>query len=171
MTCLPVLSNAVCPCHRLQVVLRIEVAVVEDDGVCGSQVETLTTTLGAQQKHKRVRVVVELTDCQVAFLGSHRTIQTLVWVVYGAERPTDTRLTAFFPDQPRQASTRKAKPIWIVMKQEMMGWQWHQLDYVQIIFTSLQTDIHSSTSFFTDRMFFQGPINQQCQTTACTGSL
>jgi len=25
------------------------------------------------------------------------------------------------------------------MKQEMMGWQWHQLDYVQIICTSLQT--------------------------------
>jgi len=99
--CLPVLSNAVCSCHRLQVVLRIEVAVVEDDSVSAGQVETLTTTLGAQQKHKRVRVVVELADCQVAFLGSHRPIQTLVWVVYRVERPTDTRLMAFFPDQPR----------------------------------------------------------------------
>jgi len=26
------------------------------------------------------------------------------------------------------------------MKQEMMGWQWHQLDHMQIIYTSLQTD-------------------------------
>jgi len=26
------------------------------------------------------------------------------------------------------------------MKQEMMGWQWHQLDHMQIICTSLQTD-------------------------------
>jgi len=27
----------------------------------------------------------------------------------------------------------------------MMGWQWHQLDHMQIICTSLQTDNHTST--------------------------
>jgi len=32
------------------------------------------------------------------------------------------------------------------MKQEMVGWEWHQLDHVQIICTSLQTDNHASTS-------------------------
>jgi len=32
------------------------------------------------------------------------------------------------------------------MKQEMMGWQWHQLDYMQIICISLQTHNHVSTS-------------------------
>jgi len=32
------------------------------------------------------------------------------------------------------------------MQQEMMGWQWHQLDHEQIICTSLQTDNHASTS-------------------------
>jgi len=32
------------------------------------------------------------------------------------------------------------------MKQEVMGWQWHQLDHMQIIYTSLQTDNHTSTS-------------------------
>jgi len=32
------------------------------------------------------------------------------------------------------------------MKQEMTGWQWHQLDRVQIICTLLQTDNHASTS-------------------------
>jgi len=26
------------------------------------------------------------------------------------------------------------------MKQEMTGWQWHQLDHMQIICTSLETD-------------------------------
>jgi len=32
------------------------------------------------------------------------------------------------------------------MKQEMMGWQWHQLDHMQIICTSsLHTDNHAST--------------------------
>jgi len=28
----------------------------------------------------------------------------------------------------------------------MMGWQWHQLDHMQIICISLQTDNHASTS-------------------------
>jgi len=32
------------------------------------------------------------------------------------------------------------------MKQEMTGWQWHQLDRMQINCTSLQTDNHASTS-------------------------
>jgi len=32
------------------------------------------------------------------------------------------------------------------MKQEMIGWQWHQLDHMQIIYTSVQTDNHASTS-------------------------
>ena len=49
----------------------------------------------------------------------------------------------------------------------MMGWQCHQLDHMQIICTSLQTDDHASTSplsFFTGRMTFLPP-NQQCQCT------
>jgi len=53
------------------------------------------------------------------------------------------------------------------MKQEMMGWQWHQLDHMQIICTSLQTDNHASTSqlkFFTGWMPFLPP-NQQHQST------
>jgi len=41
---------------------------------------------------------------------------------------------------------QKGKPFWILLEQKMMGWQWHQLDHVQIIWTSLQTDNHSSTS-------------------------
>jgi len=32
------------------------------------------------------------------------------------------------------------------MKQEMTGWQWHQLDHMQIICTLLQRDNHASTS-------------------------
>ena len=33
--------------------------------------------------------------------------------------------------------TIKFKPIWIVLEQEIMGWQWHQLDHMQIICTLL----------------------------------
>ena len=31
------------------------------------------------------------------------------------------------------------------MNQEMTGWQWHQLDHMQIIWSSLQTDNYAST--------------------------
>ena len=55
-------------------------------------------------------------------------------------RQTDACSTAFFSWQPRKAGTRKVKSIWIIVKQEMMGWQWHQLDHMQIICTPLQTD-------------------------------
>jgi len=34
---------------------------------------------------------------------------------------THTRLTAFFPGLPRSASTRKVKPIWILLKQETVS--------------------------------------------------
>jgi len=41
---------------------------------------------------------------------------------------------------------QKGKPFWTLLKQEMMGWQWHQLDHMQISCTSLQKDNHTSTS-------------------------
>jgi len=41
---------------------------------------------------------------------------------------------------------QKGKPFWILLEQEMMGCQWHQLDYMQIICNSPQTDNHASTS-------------------------
>ena len=41
---------------------------------------------------------------------------------------------------------QKDKPFWILLKQEMMGWQWHQLNHMQIICTSLHTDNHANTS-------------------------
>jgi len=50
------------------------------------------------------------------------------------------------------------------MKQEMMGWQWHQLDHMQIICASLQTDNNAIAQFFAGRMLFLTPI-QQCQIT------
>jgi len=37
-----------------------------------------------------------------------------------------------------ERSLFQVKPFWIVTKQEMTRWQWHQLDHMQIIFTSLR---------------------------------
>jgi len=46
-------------------------------------------------------------------------------------------------------------------KQEIMGWQWHQLDHMQIICTSLQTDNYASTSSLN---FLQARCSSWCQT-------
>ena len=40
---------------------------------------------------------------------------------------------------------QKGKPFWILLEQEVMGWQWHQLEHIQIICSSLQTENRAST--------------------------
>jgi len=69
---------------------------------------------------------------------------------------TRNHLTAFFPEQPGQAGTGRINHSGL-SEAEMMGWQWHQLDYMQVICTSLQTDIHASISvlFFSERLLKQ----------------
>jgi len=49
----------------------------------------------------------------------------------------------------------------MLLQQEMMGWQWHQLDHMQIICTSLQTGNAGQMPFL--------PPNQQHQSTEGTG--
>jgi len=48
----------------------------------------------------------------------------------------------------------------------VLGWQWHQLDHIQTICTSLQTDNHTNTSSlnFTGWILFLTP-NQQHHST------
>ena len=40
----------------------------------------------------------------------------------------------------------ESKLFWILMKQEVMGWQWHRLNHMKNICTMLQTNNHASTS-------------------------
>jgi len=47
------------------------------------------------------------------------------------------------------------------MKQEMMGWQYHQLDHMQIICTLLQTDNRASIS---SQNFWQAGCSSWCPT-------
>ena len=47
----------------------------------------------------------------------------------------------------------------------ILGWQWHQLDHMQTICTSLQTDNHTNTLInFTGQMLLL-TLSQQCQRT------
>jgi len=50
---------------------------------------------------------------------------------------------AFCPGLPGWASTRKVKPVWILLDQETSEWQWYQLGHMQIC-TLPQTDNHAS---------------------------
>jgi len=62
---------------------------------------------------------------------------------------------------------QKGKQFWILMKLDMMLWQWHQLDHMQIICNTLQTDNHASTTqFLQDRC--PPDTQQQHQSTAGT---
>jgi len=54
-------------------------------------------------------------------------------------------LTAFFSRTTWVSRHKNGKPFWILIQQDMMCWQWHQLDHIQIVCTFLQTDNHAST--------------------------
>jgi len=57
-------------------------------------------------------------------------------------------------------------PFQIIMKQEVRGWQWYQLDLVKTICTTFQTDNHASTSPLNFcRLDALPDVNQQCQGT------
>ena len=74
-------------------------------------------------------------------------------------------LTAFFFQDNLGKPAPERQNYSGLMKQEMMGWHWHQLDHMQTICTSLQTDNHGSTlsiNFCMGWMLFLMP-NQQCQ--------
>jgi len=53
---------------------------------------------------------------------------------------------ASFEDNLGKPAPETCKPFWILVKQETVGWQWHQLDHMQIICTLLQSDNHASIS-------------------------
>jgi len=72
----------------------------------------------------------------------------------------NTHLMASFPGQSGKPVYQKGKTILDFHKARDGGWQWHQLDHMQIICTSLQTDNHANTSsldFFTGQMLFLSP--------------
>ena len=74
---------------------------------------------------------------------------------------------ALCPGLPGWASTRKVKPIWILLKQETVSGSGIRWDIcIMQVCTLLQADNHANTPLlsFTGRMPFLPP-NQQCQST------
>jgi len=60
----------------------------------------------------------------------------------------NTRLMDSFSRTTWVSWNQKGKPFWVLIKQEIMEWHWHQVDHMQIIHVLLQTDNHTSTSSF-----------------------
>ena len=83
---------------------------------------------------------------------------------------THTRLTALFPGLPRWASTRKVKPIWILLKQETVsgsGISWATCKSAPRCRQTTTPAPHHSV--FTGRVHFLLP-NQQRQSTSTEGT-
>jgi len=71
-----------------------------------------------------------MLDATVRSLGRHIAnqwcyyLEAQIWNYY-------IHLTAFFSRTTCVSRHQKGKPFSILMKQEMMGWQWHQLDHMK----------------------------------------
>ena len=93
----------------------------------------------------------------------------LVMSMYtGAVVRTHTHLTALFPGLPRWAGIRKAKPIWILLKQETVSGSGISWDICKSAPHSRQISRqHPTAQFFTGWMPFLPP-NQQRQSTEGT---
>ena len=106
-----------------------------------------------------------LSKLAYSFCAKNCYCQYFSWRYFYHNTHTHTRLTALFPELPRWAGTRKVKPISILLKQETVTWQWHQLGHMQVC-TLLQTDNRASTPmlcFFTGWMPFLPPnLQHQC---------
>ena len=96
--------------------------------------------------------------------------QCFVWLVLTpmmsrGHTHTHTRLTALFPGLPGWVSTRKVKPIWILLKQETVSGSGISWVICKSAPRSRQITMPAPRySVFTGRMPFLPP-NQQCQST------
>ena len=70
----------------------------------------------------------------------------IIIIIITNNNTTTTSFNGLFSRTSWVSRRQKGKPFWILLDQEMTEWQWHQLDHMHIIFTSLQTDNHASTS-------------------------
>jgi len=105
----------------------------QESGQIGSQMGP--SSLGPQFKNRCLsRMEYECSVQYIALLGTSPPPLLLLLLLHPFSRTTWV------------SRHQKDKPFWILLEQEMMGWQWHQLDHAQIIRTSLQTDNHVSTS-------------------------
>ena len=97
------------------------------------------------------------------FGQAHKVHETIIFLLVTR---THTHLTALFPGLPRWAGTRKAKPIWVLLKQETVSGSGISWNICKSAPRSRQitTPAPHHSVYFTGRMPFLPP-NQQRQST------
>ena len=65
---------------RLQILLRVPVRVVDDTGVGSNQVETQSSSTGAEQEHFGFRIIVKVIDALLTVLQLDPTVQLNILV-------------------------------------------------------------------------------------------
>ena len=75
------LTQSVRSVHGLRVNGRVPIGVVEYDRVCGSQVDTKTTSTGRQQEHEDFRPLLEVRNRVPTILQLRASVQAAVLVV------------------------------------------------------------------------------------------
>ena len=111
------------------------------DGLCQPTCTAHCSGSGCLTITHRHSVVTSFTSAHWQQTQRHSSAQMRI-----QHSVKDSRLTASFPRQCGYAGTRKVEPFRILMKQDTTGWQWHQLDHMQVICTSMQSDNHAGTS-------------------------
>jgi len=105
---------------------------------------------------------VEVTHHRVSDSEGRTPLNTFLMLIgclgFSGAFNTDTHSMSSFSGQRGQAGTRKVKPIWILMKEEITGWQWHQLDHLHIICTMRQIDNQCTFSIIMAALCNRGAI-------------
>ena len=116
---------------------------------------------------------VEITTLYISTNNSDKWQTKTNWLEFWPnfnKRHTHTRLTALYPGLPRWAGTRKVKPIWILLKQEIVSGSGIRWAICKSAPRSRQiTTPIPHHSVFTGRMPFLPP-NQQRQSTEGTST-
>jgi len=125
---------------------RLDFNEARDDGVLGCIGISWTI---CKQSAPRCRQITTPTPHRSIFTGQMLFLMPIQWCQIIEGTKFTQKHTHPFND-PFSGTTRvsryqkKAKPSWILLKQETVRWQWHQLGRMQIC-TSLQTDNHANT--------------------------
>ena len=138
--------------------VRTEVHSVELYAVCVESLVAVTEDEAVDLFHQVRHLLSGHANAQWYNLLSRQLLCSHKCGYFTLNRQTVTHLMASLLWQSWQASTRKIKPIWILMKHEMIWWQWHQLDHKQINCTSFQTS-PQYLQYFTGWVLFLTPTN------------
>ena len=118
LECAGVVTTGYCSTGLETTASQVTVALVCESRYKGSSAPSLKGLVVAEERMRSLRPLVGVSSFwHFRTVGCVKTCPQVLF-----RNMTHTHLMASFSD------TRKIKPIWILLEQETMVWQWHQLD-------------------------------------------